>query len=69
MNYLEAADRYLKINAWLQRRYRGKADGHHTGYPGRLILYVGGNPSRYTVLDLAFFLRYVADHPDNQRSA
>lgn len=50
-NWVQHADRYLAINAWLKRRY---------SKDGWLTLSVGAIPSRYTILDIAFFKRYVA---------
>lgn len=45
------ADRYLAINAWLQKRYREDN--------GWLTTSIGGKPTRYTTLDIAFFQRYI----------
>ena len=45
------ADRYLAINAWLKRRYSEK---------GWLTVSIGGLPTRYSILDIAFFHRYVS---------
>jgi hypothetical protein len=44
------ADRYLAINAWLKKRYSEN---------GWLTLSIGAKPTTYTVLDIAFFKRYV----------
>ncbi len=47
-------DRYLKIMAWLRERYTC-SDGSR-----RLItLSSGGKPSRYSLLERAFFDRYL----------
>jgi hypothetical protein len=54
-------DRYLAINAWLKKRYSGKGVGRFPGKPGWLITNAGGEPTRYSVLDLAFFKRYALD--------
>lgn len=55
------ADRYLAINAWLKKRYTGKAVGRFDCQPGWLITNAGGEPTTYSRLDLAFFRRYVLD--------
>lgn len=44
-------DRYLRINEWLKDRYR-RPDGW-------LTTMIGGTPSVYSRLDLAFFRRYI----------
>lgn len=46
------ADRYLAINRWLKDRYSEN---------GWLTLQVGPTPTRYSLLDRAFFERYVLD--------
>ncbi len=43
------ADRYLAINAWLKKRY---------SVNGWLTVSIGGEPTTYSKLDLAFFERY-----------
>jgi len=45
-------DKYLKINRWLKMRY------HEDGW---LTIERGGKPTRYTILDRAFFRRYVLE--------
>lgn len=45
-------DRYLTINAWLKKRY---------SEDGWLTLFVGGVPTAYSRLDLAFFQRYITE--------
>jgi len=61
------ADRYLAINRWLQRRYRGKYGAKsealitHMGDRLAAIHGLKGGPTPYSRLDLAFFKRYVAE--------
>jgi len=52
---IEDADRYLKINTWLRDRYRDKKTGWLYTQKGDVL-------SRYTVLDRAFFDRYLRNH-------
>jgi hypothetical protein len=43
-------DRYLALNAWLKHRY---------SEDGWITLSIGGVPTLYSRLDLAFFHRYI----------
>jgi hypothetical protein len=48
---IENADRYLRIMAWARRRYMKN---------GRLVISIGGKPSRYTAIERLAFARYSA---------
>jgi hypothetical protein len=50
---LADADRYLKIVAWAERRYRNNTNG-------LLYLSVGGKPTTYSRIERAAFDRYVS---------
>ena len=46
-------DKYLKITRWATGRYRKN---------GRLILSIGGNPSKWTIIEQLAFKKYILEN-------
>jgi hypothetical protein len=53
---MNKVDRYLHIMAWLRERY-----SCWDGARRSIVISCGGKPSRYSLLEQAFFNRYLLD--------